>query len=178
MKYCSACGSEVVLGQPLGETRQRYICGDCHAIHYHNPRVVVGCIATYGERVLLCRRAIEPKSGLWTIPAGFLECGETTQAGAAREAWEEACAMVDDLVLFRIAEAPEIDEIYMVYRCQLRSPDVRPGPESKEVGLFAYHEIPWGYISFPKIAYLLKAHFDCGRSSFTNPYPQRQAGHR
>jgi len=159
MKYCSHCGNEVSHKIPAGDDRPRYVCDGCDTIHYHNPRVIVGCIVEHEDRVLLCKRAIEPRSGLWTLPAGFMENGETTMQGAARETWEEARAEVSSQEFYRLFDVPDISQVYMFYRGQLRDGAYGVGPESSEVGLFAEADIPWDEIAFPAVYHTLREFF-------------------
>lgn len=156
MKFCSVCGSEVVRRIPEGDDRLRHVCDNCGAIHYSNPKVIVGCVPEYEGRILLCRRAIEPRSGLWTLPAGFMENGETTQEGAARETWEEARARVCDQELYRMFDIPGINQIYMFYRAHVIDGEFGVGPESSEVDLFEEKDIPWSEIAFPAVYHTLK----------------------
>ncbi len=159
MKYCSECGSEVALRVPRGDDRPRYVCGTCDTIHYQNPKVVVGCIPEWEDKILLCRRAIEPRHGLWTLPAGFMENGETTQQGAARETLEEAKARVGVGALYTMFNLPHINQVYLVFRSRLLDLDFGPGPESLDVRLFDEPDIPWGEIAFPVIKETLALYF-------------------
>ena len=160
MKFCSECGSpDVAWRIPDGDTVPREVCGACGAIHYRNPKVVVGCLATWEDRVLLCRRAIEPRHGLWTLPAGFMENGETLAAGAARETIEEARARVDVGELYTVISLPQISQVYVMFRSRLLDLDFGPGPESLEVRLFHEDEIPWDRIAFRTIARTLRNYF-------------------
>lgn len=160
MKFCSECGSpDVAWRIPDGDTVPREVCGACGAIHYRNPKVVVGCLATWDDRVLLCRRAIEPRHGLWTLPAGFMENGETLAAGAARETIEEARARVDVGELYTVISLPQISQVYVMFRSRLLDLDFGPGPESLEVRLFHEDEIPWDRIAFRTIARTLRTFF-------------------
>ena len=144
---------------PQGDSRERFICDDCDTIHYQNPRVVTGCLVTWQDKVLLCRRAIDPRSGLWTLPAGFLENGETTQEGAARETWEEACARVEVIDLYTMFSLPHISQIYMFYRAELVDGTYSAGEETLEAELFAEQEIPWSELAFPVIEKTLELYF-------------------
>ena len=160
IKFCSECGSpDVAWRIPDGDTVPREVCGACGAIHYRNPKVVVGCLATWEDRVLLCRRAIEPRHGLWTLPAGFMENGETLAAGAARETIEEARARVDVGELYTVISLPQISQVYVMFRSRLLDLDFGPGPESLEVRLFHEDEIPWDRIAFRTIARTLRTFF-------------------
>jgi ADP-ribose pyrophosphatase YjhB (NUDIX family) len=160
MKFCSQCGSEVRIGVPEGDNRERHICDSCGTIHYHNPKIVAGCIAAWEDKVLLCRRAIEPRYGLWTVPAGFMENGETTYQGAARETMEEANARVDVEELYLTVNLPRINQVYMLFRAQLLDLDFGPGDESLDVDLFTRDQVPWGRIAFPTVALALQSFFD------------------
>jgi len=159
MKYCSSCGERVVFRVPPGDNRERYLCEHCDTIHYQNPRVIAGCLVTSGDRVLLCKRSIEPRSGKWTLPAGFLENGETTAAGAARETWEEARARVELAGLYTLFSLPHISQIYMFYRGELVD-DFAAGDETEAVALFDEEEIPWGELAFPVVDRTLRHYFD------------------
>ncbi|GAB3276864.1 NUDIX hydrolase [Parahaliea aestuarii] len=170
MNFCSSCGSAVSLTIPAGDDRERYVCVSCEAIHYTNPRVIVGCLPVYEGRVLLCRRAIEPRRNFWTLPAGFMENGETSAGGAARETWEEAEAKAIDLQLYRIFDVPHISQLYMFYRCGLEDGAFGAGPESLESALFDEADVPWDEIAFPVVYKALKEYFDDRRRG---EYPVR-----
>lgn len=159
MKYCSQCGSEVNLQVPEGDNRPRYVCGTCGTIHYQNPKIVVGCVPEWEDQILLCRRAIEPRYGLWTVPAGFMEEGETSQQGAARETLEEANARVEVKALYGLFNLPHINQVYLLFRGRLLDLDFSPGLESLDVGLFEEAEIPWQQIAFPIVKETLALYF-------------------
>ena len=159
MKFCTSCGSNVALKIPEGDDRERFVCTSCDSIHYINPRVIVGCVPTHQGKVLLCKRAIEPRYGYWTLPAGFMENGETTPEGAARETWEEARARVSQLELYRIFDVPYISQVYMFYRCELDNGEFGVGPESLECGLYTEENIPWDEIAFPSVKETLRDYF-------------------
>ena len=159
MNYCSHCGARVRIGVPEGDNRPRYVCEGCGAIHYQNPKVVVGCIPEVDGRILLCRRAIEPRYGLWTLPAGFMERGETAQDGAARETLEEASARVEVLSLYTLFSLPHIDQIYLLFRSRLLDSDFGPGEESLEARLFDEAEVPWGQLAFAVVRETLQLYF-------------------
>ncbi len=170
MKFCTSCGDTVALIIPEGDDRERFVCTSCESIHYVNPRVIVGCLPVYQGKVLLCKRAIEPRHGYWTLPAGFMENGETTPQGAARETWEEARARVSRLELYRIIDVPYISQVYMFYRCELDDGEFGVGPESLESGLYSEDEIPWNDIAFPVVTQTLREYFDDVREGH---YPVR-----
>jgi len=160
MKFCSNCGATVSLAIPEGDNRERFVCTDCDTIHYQNPRIIAGCLPIWQDRVLLCKRAIDPRSGYWTLPAGFLENGETTAQGAARETLEEANARVDHLELYTVFSLPHISQVYMFFRAELRDLDFSAGEESLEVGLYAEDAIPWDNLAFPVITQSLQCYFE------------------
>lgn len=160
MNYCSECGKPVDKRIPEGDDRLRYICDHCNIIHYQNPRVVVGCLITEGDKILMCRRAIEPRKNYWTLPAGFMENGETMLQGALRESQEEACAEVKGETLYRLFDIPHINQVYVFYRGELKDGAFAAGPESLEVQLFDESEIPWKDIAFPVVTDLLTEYLD------------------
>jgi ADP-ribose pyrophosphatase YjhB (NUDIX family) len=143
---------------PEGDDRERLGCPDCGYIAYENPKIIVGVVATWGDRYLMCRRAINPRKGYWTLPAGFMELGETAPEGAAREAREEACATLSIDKLLCLYDLPHISQIQLLYRAQLTKPDIDCGPESQEVALFHWHEIPWDDLAFPTVSWALHHH--------------------
>jgi ADP-ribose pyrophosphatase YjhB (NUDIX family) len=160
MNYCSNCGGDVETRVPEGDNRTRFVCAACGMIHYQNPRIVVGCIPAWTDQVLLCRRAIEPRRGLWTLPAGFMENGETCQQGALRETWEEGRARVRVGDLYTVFNLPHINQVYLLFRSQLLDQDFAPGEESLEVALFPEAEIPWDQLAFPVVLETLKLYFN------------------
>ena len=160
MNFCSECGAAAIeLKVPEGDSLPRYVCGACHAIHYRNPKIVVGCLPEWEGRVLLCRRAIAPRQGLWTLPAGFLENGETLAAGAVRETREEASAEVEMGELYTVISLPQINQVYMMFRARLLAPAFGPGSESLEVRLFDEEAVPWDELAFRTIARTLRNFF-------------------
>lgn len=159
MNFCSECGEKVNIAVPEGDNRPRHICGSCGVIHYQNPKMVVGCLVEYDNKILLCKRAIEPRHGLWTLPAGFMENNETTMQAAERETQEEACANVEIIELFTMFSLPHIDQVYMLYRANFKELSFSAGPESLEVELFDEADIPWDEIAFPVITESLKRYF-------------------
>lgn len=158
-KFCSACGHQVEFRIPEGDTRERHVCPSCGTIHYQNPRNVVGTVPIWQDRVLLCKRAIEPRLGFWTLPAGFMEIGETTGEGAARETLEEAGAAVEIGALFSMLNVPHVHQVHIFYLADMRSPEFAAGEESLEVRLFTEPEIPWDDIAFPTVAETLRFYF-------------------
>lgn len=160
MNFCSSCGARVHLGYPPGDNRKRYICERCETIHYENPRIVAGTLTVSEDgRVLLCKRAIEPRLGYWTLPAGFMENAESTEAAALRETQEEACADVSSPALYAVLDLPHINQVYMIFRGALAS-DFAAGPESQDVALFAEDEIPWDQIAFATVTKTLQYFFE------------------
>lgn len=168
MKYCTQCGAALARRTPAGDTHARYVCDACHTIHYQNPKMVIGCIPEWEDRILLCRRAIEPRYGLWTLPAGFMELEETTAQAAAREALEEANASIEIGELYTLYSLPHINQVYLIYRGRLRNLDYHPGEESLEVELFREEDVPWDRIAFPVVTYTLQ-HFFADRQAGRYP---------
>jgi ADP-ribose pyrophosphatase YjhB (NUDIX family) len=160
MKYCSQCGAAVELRIPDGDSLPRYVCSSCATIHYQNPKMVVGCIPEWEDKVLLCRRAIEPRRGLWTLPAGFMENGETTFDGAMRETLEEANARVAIESLYALYNIPYISQVYLLFRARLLDLDFSPGIETLELKLFAEADIPWDQIAFATVRNTLTHYFE------------------
>jgi len=159
MKFCSQCGNTVSLRIPEDDNRERFICDTCHYIHYTNPRIITGCLPIYEDKVLLCKRAIEPRKGWWTLPAGFMENGETSEQGAIREAMEEANANLKLQGLYTLFNLPSISQVYFFYRAQLTDLNYASGSESLEVKLFSENEIPWDELAFPVIHKTLTYYF-------------------
>ena len=164
MKFCSHCGTPVVVRIPPGDDKPRHVCDNCDTIHYKNPLMVIGAIPEWGDRILLCRRAIEPRLGFWTLPAGFMELGETTAAAAARETLEEANARIELGDLYTMLSVPHTNQVHIFYRARLLDLDFGPGTESLEVALFREDEIPWGEIAFRTITVTLE-HFFADRKA-------------
>ncbi len=165
MKFCSQCGAPVELRVPEGDTLPRFVCGSCHTIHYQNPRMIVGCIPEWEDRILLCRRGIEPRYGLWTVPAGFMENGETTYQGAVRETLEEANARIEIGALYALYNIPHISQVYILFRARLLGLDFKAGAETLEVRLFAESGVPWDQIAFATV-----------RNTLTRYYADRRSG--
>ncbi|MBH3429380.1 NUDIX hydrolase [Pseudomonas alkylphenolica] len=168
MKFCSACGKPVNQRIPEGDTRLRYVCDHCQTIHYQNPNIVAGVLPTWGGQVLLCRRAIEPRLGYWTLPAGFMENGETLEQAARRETVEEACARVSEMTLYQLFDLPHINQVHVFFRAELADLDFAVGAESLEVRLFDESEIPWDELAFRTITRTLECYY---RDRIEQHYP-------
>jgi ADP-ribose pyrophosphatase YjhB (NUDIX family) len=169
MNFCNQCGAKVELRIPPGDLLPRHVCDACGTIHYQNPRLVVGCVPEHQGRILLCRRAIEPRRGFWTVPAGFMENGETLQQAAARESKEEALADVEIGSLLTIVHVLHAQQVHVFFRATLRSPDYGAGAESLEADLFRPEDIPWHDIAFPSTEYTLKRYLE-DRAAGREPY--------
>lgn len=160
IKHCRACGIAVVYRIPDdGDTKPRAVCPSCHMVHYENPLNVVGTVPYWGEQVLLCKRNIEPRRGLWTLPAGFMELHETTTEGAARETVEEAGAQFEMQGLFTLVNIAHVGQVHLFYRARLTSDQFDPGHETMEARLFLEHEIPWETIAFRTTRVTLEQYF-------------------
>ncbi|MEM7435720.1 MAG: NUDIX hydrolase [Myxococcota bacterium] len=153
---------------PPGDNRERLVCPDCKYIAYENPKVVVGVVATWEDQLLLCKRAIEPRRGFWTLPAGFMEMGETPEHGAAREAWEEARAELEIIDLLALYSLEHISQLQIFFRARLLSPNVSAGPESEEVGLFPFDRLPATELAFPSVYWAID-HFQQARGLSGSP---------
>jgi ADP-ribose pyrophosphatase YjhB (NUDIX family) len=159
MKFCSQCGSAVSLLVPDGDHMPRHVCASCGTIHYQNPKLVVGCVPEWEGKILLCRRAIEPKLGYWTMPAGFMENGETMQQAAARETHEEALAHVEVGSLLAVVSVTHAHQVHVMFRGKLLEPQFGAGTESLEVRLVEEHEVPWAEIAFASVEFGLRRYF-------------------
>ena len=167
MKFCANCGAKVVQRVPPGDSLPRWVCDECGEIHYQNPKVVVGTIPEHEGRILLCRRAIEPRYGYWTLPAGFMENDETTAQAAARETEEEAGANIEMGEPFTLISVPRVNQVHLYYRARLRNLEFKPGEETLEVALMGEGEIPWKEIAFRTVGLTLKHWFaDRKRGAF------------
>lgn len=158
---------------PEGDDRERLVCGDCGYVAYENPKVIAGAVVTKGDQILLCKRNIHPQRGKWTIPAGFLEAAESPEEGAMRETYEEARAKIKITDLLAVYSVRRISQVHMMYRAELVGDDFEPGPESQQVELFNWSDIPWDELAFPSVHWVLN-HFDAVRGKsqfapFTNP---------
>jgi len=159
-KFCHRCGNSAEQKIPAGDNRPRAVCVACDYIHYENPKNVVGCLLEWHGKVLLCKREIEPRRGYWTLPAGFMENGETSLDGAAREVREEACAECDNLRLFAIYNLPRISQVYLMFFGRLRNGEATAGEETEAVGLFSQQDIPWDDLAFPVVTETLTRFFE------------------
>ncbi len=159
MKFCSTCGESVARKIPAGDTHERWVCEACCTIHYQNPKVVVGCVPARDGKILLCKRAIEPRYGYWTVPAGFMEIGETIAQGAARETMEEACAEVEVGHLFASVDVVQAGQLHLFFTAALVG-DYSPGDESLDVALFSEEDIPWDEIAFRSGVFALQKYFE------------------
>jgi ADP-ribose pyrophosphatase YjhB (NUDIX family) len=161
IQHCKACGSAVVYRLPDdGDTRERAVCTACHTVHYENPLNVVGTIPVWDNKVLLCKRNIEPRFGKWTLPAGFMELGETVAQGAARETTEEAGAQFEMQELFTLMNVTRVGQVHFFYRARLTSDQFDPGHETQEARLFAEQDIPWDDLAFRTVKETLQHYFE------------------
>ncbi|KXW56200.1 NUDIX hydrolase [Ferrovum sp. PN-J185] len=169
MKFCSSCGAEVTITIPEGDQRERHVCQSCGDIHYQNPKVVVGCVTHWHDQVLLCRRAIEPRLGFWTMPAGFMENGESLRQGAKRETEEECGAQVEVGELISVISIANINQVHCIFNAPMVSDRFFVTSESSEVRLFHEHEIPWQDLAFRTVEVTLKHFFDTRRQASVSP---------
>lgn len=156
MNFCNSCGGRLVHSTPRDDDRPRHVCSGCGVVHYLNPKMVTGCLVSWKDSVLLCKRAIEPRRGFWTVPAGFMELDETVEQGAVRETWEEARARVEVLAPYSLFNLPHVNQVYLIFRARLIRPEFEPGPESEDVGLFDEDSIPWGDLAFGTVRQTLR----------------------
>jgi ADP-ribose pyrophosphatase YjhB (NUDIX family) len=164
MKFCSSCGHAVATKIPEGDHLPRFVCEACGTIHYQNPRIIAGCIPEWQGKILLCRRAIEPRLGFWTVPAGFMENGEAVQDAAAREAQEEALADVEIGSLVSIINVIRAHQVHIIFRARLRNTNFGVGPESLEVALYEEQDIPWSEIAFLSVEFALRRYLEDRRA--------------
>ena len=178
MKHCSSCGKLVRKTIPIGDNRNRWVCEDCDTIHYQNPKIVVGCVPERDGRILLCRRAIEPRYGYWTVPAGFMELGETIAQGAARETLEEACAKVEIGHLFASVDVVDAGQVHLFFTATLLG-DFAAGEETLEAALFREAEIPWDEVAFLSGTFALQKYFaDAGLNNGVHQHEVRRSSIR
>ena len=161
INHCRHCGTAVRYLVPADDNRERAVCSACNTVHYENPLNVVGTVPVWGDQVLLCRRAIEPRYGLWTLPAGFMELGETVAEGALRETVEEAGAKVELQELLTMINVVRVGQVHLFYRARMTDTSLDPGPETLEARLFQEHEIPWDQIAFRTVRDTLKHYYAC-----------------
>jgi len=167
MNYCSACGAKVRLAIPAGDDRPRFICTGCGTVHYQNPKMVAGAIVLAEEKILFCKRAIDPRRGSWTLPAGYMENGETVEEAARREVWEEAGARLSDVRPYALLNLTIVDQLYFMFLARLEGGRYFAGAESLEVKLVEPTEIPWLELSFPVIRKVLEVFVaDCRTRDF------------
>ncbi len=164
MNFCSQCGMPVSVKIPKGETLPRHVCDRCDTVHYQNPKVVAGCIPEWEDHILLCRRAIEPREGFWTFPAGFMEMGESTEEAAARETQEEANARVEITHLYALFTLVRVNQVYVVFRGRLPTREYGIGPESSQVELIHPDKIPWDALAFPVVYEVLQRYVEDRRN--------------
>ncbi len=164
IKHCPRCGALVEYRIPADDTRPRAVCPSCGAVHYENPLNVVGTVPVWNDQVLLCRRAIEPRYGLWTLPAGFMELGETLEEGALRETVEEAGAHIELLELFTVLSVVPVGQVHLFWRARMLDTSLDPGTETLEARLFREHEVPWEEIAFRTVRETLRHYYDCRRT--------------
>jgi ADP-ribose pyrophosphatase YjhB (NUDIX family) len=179
-RFCCYCGSATKTLTPAGDHLPRRVCPACAAVHYENPRIVVGCVPEHAGRILICRRAIEPRRGYWTIPAGFMENGETLEAGAARECFEEALAQVEIGSLLAVVNIPEAHQVHMFFRAHLPAAVFGAGEESLDAKLVSADDIPWDEIAFPSTRYALEHYLSDRTAGVANLHvttlPRRHPG--
>ena len=160
MKFCPQCGQPLALKVPTGDHLPRHVCTACELVHYQNPKIVVGCVPEHEGRILLCRRAIEPRHGFWTIPAGFMENDETMQHGAARESWEEAYARVEIGSMLAVVTVLHAQQVHVMFRARLAEPTWGAGAESLEVALYDPADIPWTDLAFASVRFALERYLE------------------
>ncbi len=160
IKHCRTCGAPTRYAVPEGDNRERATCSACGTVHYENPTNIVGTVPVWEEKVLLCRRNIEPRYGLWTLPAGFMELGETSAEGALRETVEEAGANIELQELFTVMNVVRVGQIHLYYRARLRDTRFEPGPETIEAQLFEENDIPWEQLAFRTVKETLRCFFE------------------
>ena len=169
--FCSQCATPITRRVPPGDNRERDLCEHCGAVHYQNPRMVVGTLPVWDNKVLLCLRAIEPRANTWTLPAGFMELSETTGQGALRETWEEAGVTVELGSLFTVIDVAQVDQIHVYFLAHASNGEVNPGPESLDARYFELDNIPWDNLSFRSVSTTLKHYIDdLARGQFETRY--------
>lgn len=171
MKYCSNCAAEILIMVPEGDNLPRHTCPKCDSIFYHNPRVIAGCLPVYEDKVLLCKRAIQPRLGFWTLPAGFMENGESTEEAALRETLEEANADATLTSLYTLTSIVHVNQVQFIYLASLPEPVFSPSTESSDVALFTEEQIPWDELAFPTVRNALQFYFADRKE---NSFPLRE----
>ena len=161
---------------PPGDDHERSVCDRCGYVEYKNPLIVVGSVATWEDKILLCRRAIEPRLGFWTLPAGYMELRESVEAAARREAWEEARARLALDRVLAVYTIERISQVQIMFRARLEAPDIAPGPESQDVGLFAWDDIPWADIAFPTVGWALRQYWQTREQTDFPPFSNPEDG--
>jgi ADP-ribose pyrophosphatase YjhB (NUDIX family) len=165
LRFCSTCGSDrIALITPAGDHRERYVCPNCTTVHYSNPKIVCGVIPVFEDRVMLCKRGIEPRYGKWTLPAGFMENNESVEDGAQRELFEESVATVTLGPLLAVLSVPYISQVHMMYLGTMAAPKYQITPESTEINLYRESEIPWSELAFRTVKTALEHYFECRKS--------------
>ena len=164
MQFCSQCAAPVETRVPAGDNRTRFVCTRCEFVHYQNPRMVVGCIPEHEGAILLCKRSIEPRYGFWTLPAGFMELGETLAEAALRETWEEALARVELGPLMALVDVVHAGQVHAFFAARLPAPEFGVGEETLETRLFEAADIPWDELAFPSVRIALECHLENRRS--------------
>lgn len=170
MNFCSNCGHKISFGEIPDDNRPRFHCENCGTIHYQNPKIVTGCLPIWKDKVLLCRRAIEPRKGFWNVPGGYMENGETIEEGAKREVWEEALAKVNITSLHLVYDIPQINQVYVHFLGDLVNGEFGIGEESTEVRLFREDEIPWKEIAFSSSKRTLQLYFESRKNGIFTTY--------
>lgn len=160
MNFCNHCGEKVTLKTIPGDHLPRFVCDACGIIHYQNPRIIVGCLGIWEDKVMLCRRSIEPQFGFWNVPGGFMENGESVEEGALRELWEEAHIRADAIGLHSIFSIPRINQVHIHFLVQLRDLNYSLTPESSEIRMFTEEEIPWDEIAFASSTFILRKYYE------------------
>ncbi len=178
MNYCNLCKGKLILHIPQGDTKKRYVCKNCHTIHYENPKMIVGtiCVKKENNHILLCKRAIEPRKGYWTLPSGFMENGESTEEGAKRETEEEANASIRIDYLHTLYSIPHINQVHLFFKATLLDEKYYAGIESTEVQLFSIEEIPWKQLAFRSVDFCLQKYKEDTQAS-PNPHHYRVTTH-
>ena len=178
-KFCSQCATPITRTIPSGDNRERDLCNHCGAVHYQNPRLVVGTMPVWQDKVLLCLRAIEPRANTWTLPAGFMELAETISQGAERETQEEAGVQIKLGQLYTVIDIPHVDQVHVYFLAEALGPELDPGPETLEARWYAFDEIPWENLAFQSVHTTLKHYLkDCESGVFpTHHYSLGTRGH-